>query len=115
MSNSTTNNLKIILHDGSEMKINAFSLPIHIIIECANQEELQEKWNKLTADNLITLSVLCNDELAFSFAHGNLDCVQSILNGDGTITAHFYFRGDNVGIGNSEYVTAAKILLGEEQ
>lgn len=112
---NSMNNLKLILHDGTEIRIDAFSLPIHVVIECKTQEELMSYWNMLTADKLITLQVMCGDDLAFAFEHGNLDCVQSMLNGDGTITGHFYFRGENAGLGNSEYVQAAKILLGEEQ
>lgn len=111
-------NLKMILFDGTALEIEAFGLPMHAVMSFANADELLAVWKKLTPMNLSSVSVLQSDVPVYKFASGKLDGVQSVNNGDGSLTAHFYMSGvqqDVLDDSTREYVTAAQILMGEEE
>lgn len=111
-------NLKMILFDGTELNLEGFGLPMHAVMTCQSNDELLEKWKLFTPMNLSRVEVQLSDEAVFTFAGGVLEGVQSVINLNGTITAHFYMKGERletVTDTTAEYVTAAKILLGEEE
>lgn len=112
------NNLKMILFDGTELDIDAFGLPMHAVMTCANEDEMLAVWKQLTPMNMSTVEVQQDGETVFAFVGGSLEGQQSVVNGDGSLTVHFYMQGvrqDVTDANTQEYVTAAQILLGEEE
>lgn len=110
------NNLKMILMDGTELSIEAFGLPMHCVMTCASKEELLEKWQLFTPMNLSTVQVQQDGETVFAYSGATLEGVQSVVNGDGTLTVHFYMSGvrtETLSDTTQEYVTAAQIMMGE--
>lgn len=110
--------LKLILYDGTELPLDAFGLPMHAVMICANEDEMLEKYKLLTPLNLSRVAVVQNGETVFAYNGGTVEGMQSIVNPDGTLTAHFYMKGvrqEVLSETSAEYITAAKILLGEEE
>lgn len=111
-------NLKMILFDGTELSVDAFGLPMHAVLTCANEDEMLEKYKQLTPSNLARVAVVQGGETVFAYTGGTVEGMQSIVNPDGTLTVHFYMNGvrqEVVSKTNADYITAAKILLGEEE
>lgn len=104
--------LKAVLHDGSEIRIEEFALPIHLTVICTTRKELMDLWDRLSTDNLSELSIQKNGEVQQMFTNVTLDGIQTVINADATLTVHFYMHGD--GATDNEYIQAAKILLGED-
>lgn len=105
-------NLKLVLADGTEIAIDEICLPMHVVIS-DTQENLLTVWQSLTAENLESVAVISNEETLASMAGAVLDGVQFVQNpGAETYTAHFYLSAAVVSE-NPEYITAARILLGE--
>lgn len=112
------NNLKMILFNGNEVALDAFGLPMHAVITCADKEDMLAKWSLFTSMNLSKVDVQQDGETVYAFTGGKLEGVQSVINGDGTLTAHFYMSGvrqEVLGVTAQEYITAAKIMMGEEE
>lgn len=112
------NDLKMILLDGTELSLEAFGLPMHAVMTCADKEEMLARWKLLTALNLSRVEVQQAGAAVFTFTGAVLDGVQSVLNGDGSMTVHFYMSGTRVealDATSQEYITAAQIMLGEEE
>lgn len=107
-------NLKMVLHDGTEMEISQFAYPMHAVVPCESKEDGLAKWALLTQENLTSVQITQNGEALAAFQYAGLEGVQFINNADGTVTAHFYMQGERLASPDAEYVTAAKILLGEE-
>lgn len=110
--------LKMILFDGNELPLDAFGLPMHAVMTCANKDDMLLKWNMLTPYNLSRVEIKQGDETAFAFTGGKVEGVQSVVNGDGTLTVHFYMSGTRQEIiseATQEYITAAQIMMGEEE
>ena len=110
-------NLKMILMDGTELAIDAFGLPMHAVMTCAGKEAMMEVWQKLTPMNLSRVEVQQDGETVFAYAGGALEGVQSVVNGDGSLTVHFYMSGvrqEVLSETTQEYITAAQIMMGEE-
>ena len=111
-------NLKMILFDGTELELEGFGLPMHAAMSCPTKEAMMETWQKLTPMNLSRVEVQQDGESVFTFSGGNLEGVQNVINGDGTLTVHFYMKGtrvETVSDTTAEYVQAAQIMLGEEE
>lgn len=109
-------NLKLILMDGTELDIDAFGLPCHAVMTCASKEDMLAKWQLLTPMNLSKVEVQQDGETVFAFSGAVLEGVQSVVNGDDTLTVHFYMNGTRVETlsdSTQEYVTAAQIMMGE--
>lgn len=114
------NDLKMILMDGTELSLDAFGIPCHAVMTCATHEEVSAIWAQLTPDNLRQIFVRQGDEVMFAYKDCSVNGEQSIVNGDGTLTVHFYMDGTRIKEAaltdeDREYITAAKILLGEEE
>ena len=110
--------LKMILFDGTELPLDAFGLPMHAVLTCANEDEMLEKYKLLTPLNLSRVAVVQNGETVYAFTGGKVEGMQSINNPDGTLTVHFYRNGvrqEVLSETSADYITAAKILLGEEE
>ena len=113
-------NLKMILFDGSEIGLDAFGLPCHAVMQCADKAETLALWDRLNEGNLKQVFVRQGDEVVFAFKDCSVNGEQSIVNGDGSLTVHFYLDGERIKEAaltdeDREYITAAKILLGEEE
>lgn len=111
-------NLKMILFDGTALALDAFGLPMHAVMTCASEDDMMARWKLLTPANLARVEIKQDGETVFAYTGGTLDGVQSVINGDGTLTVHFYMKGTRFEVmsdTSTEYITAAKILLGEEE
>lgn len=109
-------NLKMILNDGTEVSITGFGLPMNCVALCADRDEMNALWTKLSPANLINMQILQSDGTVFaSYTNVSLDGVQCIINADSTLTVHFYMTGTtiNQNAADAEYAEAARILLGE--
>lgn len=108
--------VRLRLHDGTEIEVVEFALPAQATVACADMRALAELWEKLTPEALAEVTVLWNNAQTQVLRNASVDGVQATKNSDGTLTAHIYFCGQQEipEVGNPEYVIAAKILLGEE-
>ena len=112
------NDLKMILFDGTELGLEAFTLPMHPVMICADADEMSATMKLLTEMNLSSVEIRQGDVPVYKFTGGRLDGQQSVMNGDGSLTVHFYLSGvqqEVVSDRTAEYVAAAQILLGEEE
>lgn len=107
--------LKMILKDGSEISLSEFTLPLHIVVVRDTKEEVLALWDKLTPDNLEEVTIQEDGETLFTFLHAGVTGEQIVVNADNTLTGHYYLEGERQPPVDAEYVTAAKILLGEEE
>lgn len=111
-------NLQMILTDGTALALDAFGLPMHAVLTCADEDDVLAKWKLLTAQNLNRVEVQQDGETVFAFAGGKLEGTQTVANGDGTICTHFYMQGVRQEVTSEttqDYITAARVLLGEEE
>lgn len=109
-------NLKMTLFDGTEIPLDAFGLPCMAVTTCQNEDDLLAQWKKLTPMALSTVNVVQGEQTVFAFAGVKLEGTQTLHNPDGTLTVHFFFSGVMQELTNqtdAEYITAAKILMGE--
>lgn len=90
------NDLKMILADGSEIVLSEFSLPMHLVVLCETRADVMELWNRLIDENLVTVKVLMDGAEILSFVHAFVDGLQCVYNGDGSMTVHFYLKGERV-------------------
>lgn len=107
--------LKMILKDGSEISLSEFTFPLHIVVVRDTKEEVLALWDKLTPDNLEEVNIQEDGETLFTFLHACVTGEQIVVNADDTLTGHYYLEGERQPGPDPEYVTAAKILLGEEE
>ncbi|SHK33214.1 hypothetical protein [Hespellia stercorisuis] len=108
--------MKMILSDGTEVQIEDSLLSGSIIVKSETKEELMETWDMLTPDKLYKVDIVQKEDVIRSMHGVCIDSVQIVINPDGTLTTHFYIRETSTGSmsKDSDYVKAAKILLGEE-
>lgn len=111
------NYLKMILANGEEIAIDSFSLPLHVVVKCTSKTAALAIWSKLTSENLEDVTFTENGERTAEFANVAITSVQFAMTEDSNdVTAHFFMFGENRSNSEEdEYVTAAKILLGEEE
>lgn len=110
------NNLTLILLDSTELSLDAFGVPCHAVMTCADHTEMNAVWDKLTDVNLRRIELKQDETVIAAYNDCYLNGQQSVVNPDGSLTVHFYLDGtrDNlVSDDDREYITAAKILLGE--
>lgn len=107
--------LKMILTDGTEVAIEEFTLPMHVVAACTSKEDVLALWDRLMPENLTEVKITEGGEPLFTFLNAGVVGQQSVLNPDNSITAHFYLDGERVALADPEYEAAAKILLGEVQ
>ena len=111
------NDLKMTLANGEEVAIDSFALPLHVIVNSASKTAALAVWQKLTPANLETVTFFENEEQTAEFANVKITSVQFVMNEDSNvITSHYFMCGENRSNSDEDdYVTAAKILLGEEE
>lgn len=111
------NDLKMTLANGEEVAIDSFSLPLHVVVNCTSKAAALAVWQKLTPENLEDITFFENGEKTAEFANAGITSVQfAMAEGSNDVTAHFFMFGENRSSAvDAEYVTAAKILLGEEE
>lgn len=109
------NDLKMILTDSTEVDLAEFTLPMHVVVVLPTKEDVLALWDRMEPENLTDVKIKDGEEILFTFLNAGVVGQQSVVNLDGTITAHFYLDGERVAQASAEYETAAKILLGEVQ
>lgn len=109
--------MELLMHlaNGAEVKLNEFTLPMHGVAVYTDMTALTNVYAQFTAVNLSQISVSQDGETIQKLTNASLESMQVINNGDGTITAHFYFSGKTEHDREAEYAQAARILLGEEE
>lgn len=110
------NDLKMILFDGTELELEGFTLPMHAVLICEDKADFLAKWEALSEMNLSKVTIQQGGVAVYEFTGGQIDGAQYIMNGDGTLTAHFYMNGVRQEVMDDktrEYVTAAQIMMGE--
>ena len=88
------NDLKMNLRDGTEVEIDSFSLPLHIVATRDTQMDAIALWSMLTPINIENITIYDGDERTAKFANCVLTSVQFVPFGE-KITAHFFMRGEN--------------------
>lgn len=109
------NELKLALTSGTQIVIAEFSLPCHIVIACADKEDMQTIWGLLSDEELVDAAIYQGDNRILNISNASVVGTQTVSNTDGSLTAHFYLDGEVASAADSEYADAAKILLGEEE
>lgn len=93
--------LKLALTSGTQLVISEFSLPCHITMLCSSKEEMQTAWGFLTDAELSDAAILQDDEVVLKIRYGTVEGTQTVSNGDGTMTAHFYLACETCGGGSA--------------
>lgn len=106
--------LQLVLKDGTAIDIMESGLSGHIVMQCADSEEFNSVWEKLTPEAVREFTIVRDGEVVQSMANVALSGTQTVTNPDGTLTCHFYLNGDIVSESN-EYAEAGRILMGEEE
>jgi len=110
-------NLKLVLADRSEIQIDEYSIPMHAVKVCETDDQVVAIWKQLTEENLTSVTLKYDDKDVLGYRYAGLTGVQCVENEDGTKTAHFYIDGELIfgSETNNAYISAAKIMLGEEE
>ena len=106
-------NLQLILKDGTAIDIMESGLSGHIVMQCADSEEFNSVWEKLTPEAVKEFTIVRDGEVVQSVVNGQLTGTQTVTNYDDTLTCHFYLKGDLVAQ-SDEYSEVGRILMGEE-
>jgi len=108
-------NLKMILNDSTEVSLSEVNFPLHIVVVRDTRQEIIALWDALTSEALERVEFQENGETIFTFLNCAITGEQIVVNADGTLTGHYYLEGEREVAGESDYETAARILLGEEE
>lgn len=106
--------LQLILKDKTAIDIMESGLSGHIVMQCADSEEFNTVWQQLTPEAVEKFTVVKDGTTVQSVANATLTGTQTVTNPDGTLTCHFYLKGDLVSQ-SEEYATVGRILMGEEE
>lgn len=105
--------LQLVLKDGTAIDIMESGLSGHIVMQCADSEEFNSVWEKLTPEAVREFTIVRDGEVVQSVVNGQLTGTQTVTNHDDTLTCHFYLKGDLVAQAD-EYSEVGRILMGEE-
>lgn len=105
--------LQLVLKDGTAIDIMESGLSGHIVMQCADSEEFNSVWEKLTPEAVREFTIVRDGEVVQSVVNGQLTGTQTVTNYDDTLTCHFYLKGDLVAQ-SDEYSEVGRILMGEE-
>ena len=108
---------KIKLRDGTEYQLADGEIGSKFSIICPDKTTYLSIWQTMTNENLSKVTVTVDDDFLTVMQYLILDGTQAVLSPTGLIMGIFYFHGaeySTVEPVDSEYVEAAKILLGEE-
>lgn len=106
--------LKMILKDETEIELAEAGLTQHYVVSCASDDEFKELWSKMTEENLAEIRISDGENVIQTITGSRLAGTQTVHDGDGEITGHFYLTGGEFTQQDAEYTQAGKILLGEE-
>ena len=103
--------MKLILKDKTELELT--DITAHdLIFQCADVTAFMGIWSALNPENLSELTVMDGEETVQVLSGVSLTGTQTVINSDGSMTAHFYFDGARVSK-ESDYEQAGRILIGE--
>lgn len=105
--------LQLVLKDGTAIDIMESGLSGHIVMQCADSDEFNSVWEKLTPEAVKEFTIVRDGEVVQSVVNGQLTGTQTVTNYDDTLTCHFYLKGDLVAQ-SDEYSEVGRILMGEE-
>lgn len=105
--------LQLVLKDGTAIDIMESGLSGHIVMQCADSDEFNSVWEKLTPEAVREFTIVRDGEVVQSVVNGQLTGTQTVTNYDDTLTCHFYLKGDLVAQ-SDEYSEVGRILMGEE-
>lgn len=108
---------KITLKDGTEYTLADASFGSKFTILCDDRADFLEAWDSLTPENIDEVTISSDDTVVTTIRSLILDGAQAVYGMNGTVTGHFYFHGaeyDAIDPEFSDYIEAARILLGEE-
>ena len=104
--------MQLILRDNSTIDLVDLNIIKHFTVLCNDRADFVTIWNKLTPENLSEVQVVDNGETILSVSNLTLIGTQTVENGDGSVTGHFYTDGGE--FVNDIYAEAGRILLGRE-
>ena len=108
---------KIQLRDGTEYQLADGDIGSKFSIICPDKETYISIWQTMTDENLSEVTVKADNNILMVMRYIILDGTQAIFSPTGTIMGLFYFHGAEyipITPEESDYIEAAKILLGEE-
>ena len=105
--------LKMILNDGTEITIDEFALPFHVVINCNTEAEAVEKRVLLTPENLSDIKIQYGSKTLLEFVNVCVNGIQYVFSNETAVTAHFYLDGELVST-EAEFAEAGKIIFGGE-
>lgn len=106
--------LKMTLGTGEEVVLAEFGHN-HLVVLCDNLAAFRTVEDKVIAEGaLATVEVTDNDQTIAAISGMKLTGAQTVDNGDGSVTGHFYTTCGTYELGG-DYAEAGRILLGEEE
>lgn len=102
--------LKLVFKNGTEIELAEFNTGSFIVL-CQNTADFSDVLAQFTEENLESLQITNDGAIIQSLSYVAFMGAQAIVNSNGSITGHYYYRGEYT---EHEMVTAARILLGEE-
>lgn len=91
------NKLRLVLTSGTEIAISEFTFPCHIVMTCDDKEDMQTVWEMLTDAELVNAAVKQGDDCLLKIQHATVSGTQTVINNDGSLTAHFYLDAEVYG------------------
>lgn len=106
--------LIMTLGTGEEVALAEFGYN-HLVVVCESLAAFRAVEDKVMAEGaLATVEVTDNDQTIAAISGMKLTGAQTVDNGDGSVTGHFYTTGGTYELGG-DYAEAGRILLGEEE
>lgn len=102
---------KLIIGNGTKITLESYTQD-DFIVACTDRAAFCAIWELMTPENLEEVQIECDGEIILSMENITVAGAQAVINGDGTISGHFYYRGFYK---ESDYARAGRILLGEEE
>lgn len=114
--------MKATLANGTQIPIQSYHIPLDVIFLCPDPASMVEVWDQFAAEGALDTLVISDDDHTLGCYYGcKISGVQSVINPDGTLTVHIYMyetgtapEPSGLTPEDEAYITAAKILLGEE-
>ena len=106
--------LKMTLGTGEEIDLAEFGHN-HLVVLCESLAAFRTVEDKVMAeDALAPVEVADNEQTIAAISGMRITGAQTVDNGDGSVTGHFYTTGGTYELGG-DYAEAGRILLGEEE
>lgn len=110
------------LANGTQIPIQSYHIPLDVVFLCDDPDDLLTVWGQFAAEGALDVLVISDDDHTLGSYYGcKISGIQAVNNPDGTLTGHIYMYETGTAPESSgltpedeAYITAAKILLGEE-